>query len=265
MGGSLGLAMRERGLARHVIGIGRGKEALDHGVKIGAIDVGTTDMSRGVRDADLVVLAVPVRTIPSLLETIVPFVRADALVTDLGSTKATIVEAGTHCFGARFVGSHPMAGSEQNGIEAARTDLYAGAAWAVVRAEPFTLDNDPFAARIAALASALGARPVLLQADNHDRLVALVSHLPHVLSYTFARSVAMDPGAKQAREIAAGSYRDMMRVSHSDPRLWSDIFLDNRDALLAVLAAFESEIDALKQAIETGDSNALVARLSPPQ
>ncbi len=263
MGGSLGLALRARGLAKRVVGIGRNAEALARAVEIGAIDAGTTDLAFGVREADAVTLCVPVRSIPSLLETIAPEVRPDALVTDLGSTKATIVAAGTRWLGDRFVGSHPMAGSEQSGIEAARADLYVGAAWAVVRSQPFDLRTDPHAARIAGLASAVGARPVLLQADIHDHLVALVSHLPHVISYAFARAVSSDPDAREAREIAAGSYRDMMRVSHSDPRLWRDIFLDNRDALLAIIAAFEGEIQAMKAAVATGDEDALLTLLTP--
>lgn len=258
MGGSLGRALRARGLARRVLGVDRAAETLEKAVALGAIDAGSLDIVETVREADGVVIAAPVGVIPALLETMAPHVRPDALITDLGSTKARIVEAGTRLFGPRFVGGHPMAGSEESGIAAAQADLFTGAAWAVVRPQPFDFAGDPHAARLAALASALDARPIALDAERHDRLVALVSHLPHILSFAFARTVGADDAAEQARQMAAGSYRDMIRVSAADPFLWRDIFLANRAALLEALAAFETQLHTLKQALETADFPALL-------
>src|SRR5262249_31269149 len=141
-----------------------------------------------------------------------------------------------------------------------------GAAWAVVRTEPFTLEEDAPAGRLAALIQALGARPVPLDAARHDRFVALISHLPHLLSFAFARTVAADSDGEQARTPAGGSYRYLMRVSAADPFLWRDIFTENREALLAALAACETHLQALRCALESADAEALLAELQkrPP-
>jgi prephenate dehydrogenase len=261
MGGSLGMALRARGLARRVIGVDKSAETLTRAQERGAMDAGTATLAGAVRAADGVVVAAPVGAIPSLLEAMAPHIRPDALVTDLGSTKAHIVQAGTRLYGPRFVGGHPMAGSEQSGIEAARPDLFDGAAWAVVRPEPFAPQEDAPAVRLAALASALGARPIPMDAARHDRLVALVSHLPHLLSFAFARTVGAAPEAAQAREMAGGSFRDLMRVSAADPALWRDIFLDNRGPLLDTLDAFEAQLAALRRAVEAVDLAALASLL----
>ncbi|MCS6775352.1 MAG: prephenate dehydrogenase/arogenate dehydrogenase family protein [Chloroherpetonaceae bacterium] len=250
MGGSLGMALRARGLATTVIGVDQNPDTLQRALAIGAVDQIATSLRAGVRQADLVVFATPVGVLPALLQQAAPDIPAHALVTDLGSVKHRIVEAGSHCFGNRFVGGHPMTGSEQNGVDAARADLFQGAPWALVRRNAFVLEEDPEAACLAALLRALGATPVPLQARQHDRLVALVSHLPHALSFTFARTVNEHPEADVARMLAAGSYRDLTRIAQSDPALWRDIFLDNREALLAALQAFSDYLDALRARIE---------------
>ncbi|HZT44468.1 MAG TPA: prephenate dehydrogenase [Chthonomonadaceae bacterium] len=250
MGGSLGMALKARGLARRVVGVDKSGEILTRAQERGAIDAGTTDLAEGVREADGVVAAAPVGVIPALLEKTAACARLDALITDLGSTKGRIVAAGSRLFGPRFVGGHPMAGGVESGVEAARPDLFQGAAWLIVRQHPFTLAQDPFASRLAALVSALGARPIPMEAACHDRLAALVSHLPHALSFAFARTVAASEEAAQAREMAGGSYRDLMRVAAADPSLWQGIFRDNREALLAALTTFETHLRDLKRSIE---------------
>lgn len=262
MGGSLGKALKSRGLARRVVGYDLDKATLAKALRCGAIDVGETDLRPAVREADLVVVAVPVGVVPVLLEAVAPLVRPRALVTDLGSVKSRIVETGTRLFGDRFVGGHPMAGSEESGIEAAQADLFSGAAWAVVRPGPFEFSEDEPARRLAGLIEALGAKPLALDSARHDRLVALVSHLPHALSFAFAQTIGADSDAEQANLLAAGSYRDMTRISRSDPGLWRDIFLDNRESVLEALALFEAELRALKSAIVSADADALLSALT---
>ena len=249
MGGSLALALRERALATRIVGIDRSETALNLARERGAIDAGTTDLTAGIRDADVIVFATPVHLLPAQLEAIAPSVRPDALITDMGSVKGRIVAVGESLFGPRFVGGHPMAGSERSGFGAAKANLFEGAAWAIVRAAPFALEADEPAGRLAKLVSALGANPIPLDAQAHDRIVALVSHLPHLLAFGFANSVKGSPDPELARRMAGGSYRDIMRVSAADPELWRGIFRENRASLLDALAAWETEMANLKTAL----------------
>ena len=246
MGGSLALALRERALAARIVGIDRSETALRLALESDAIDAGTTDLTAGIRDADIIVFATPVHFLPAQLETVAPDVRPDALITDMGSVKGRIVAVGQGLFGPRFVGGHPMAGSERSGFGAAKADLFEDAAWAIVRAAPFDLETDEPARRLAALVSALGANPIPMDAQQHDRIVALVSHLPHLLSFAFANSVKESPDSELARRMAGGSYRDIMRVSAADPGLWRGIFHENHAALLAAVTEWESQLAVLK-------------------
>lgn len=250
MGGSLGLAARARGLAGCVVGFDPAPGATDRALDIGALDLAAGTLEAALQDADCVVVAAPAGRIPALLAQIAPVVRQDALLTDLGSVKAEIVAAGSRLFGARFVAGHPMAGSERSGVESSRPDLFVGAAWAVVRAAPFTWEGDPQAARLADLIRALGARPIPLTAAQHDHQAALVSHLPHALAFAYARTVESDPDAAGARALAAGSYRDLTRVASADPVLWNDIFRANRNALSAALQAFQTQLAEIAASLE---------------
>jgi prephenate dehydrogenase len=246
MGGSLGLALRARGLAGEVVGIDLRPETLKRAREMQAIDRGVVDLAEGIDGADCVALAAPVGGIVTLLEQMAPFVGRHTLVTDLGSVKGPIVAAGERLYGDRFVGGHPMAGSERSGVEAAMPGLFVGAAWAIVRTERTLPETHPAVGRMAALAEALGARVIPLDAAQHDRIAALVSHLPHLLSFAYAQLVEHDPEAELARSMAGGSYRDLMRVSRADADLWREIFLQNRDFLGAAIAAYEAELSRLK-------------------
>ena len=257
MGGSLGLAMRTRGLARQVLGVDRNGETLAKAEALGAIDRGLTELEEAVHGANCIVLATPVGQIPALLERLAPLVGPEALVTDLGSVKTQIVECGARMLGARFVGGHPMAGSERSGIEAARADLFTGAAWAVVSGSTHSELETTTLSRLVGLVEALEARPIFLDGPQHDRLVALVSHLPHLLSFAFAGTVHADPDAVQARSLAGGSYRDLMRVAQSDPLLWQGILQANRAALLQSLSDYRDVLAELESALRSEDPSLL--------
>lgn len=251
MGGSLGLAIRGAGVTRRVIGVDTRADILERATTLGVIEEGTTDLRAGVADADCVLLAAPVKTIPRLLETLVPLAPPHALLSDIGSAKRHIVEAGERYFGARFVGGHPMAGSPQGGVEAALPDLFQGAAWAIVRSEMPDLQRDAWAMKLQTLVQALGARPVALDSARHDTLVALVSHLPHVLSFAFADMIANSGSPDMTERMAGSSYRDMLRVSGSDRAFWQDIFQENREAVLQALDAYEAQFQHIRQSIES--------------
>jgi prephenate dehydrogenase len=252
LGGSLGMASRQRKLARSVIGVGRNPETLARAVSLGAIDEFTTDFATGVALADLVVLATPIPLILSDIERLPELLKTGAVVTDVGSTKAEIAAAGEKYLGGAFVPGHPMAGSEKSGVEAARADLFEGATWAITP----TATTDPTATEnVVQLAEAVGARVVPLSPDSHDRAVALTSHLPHVMAYALA-ALAGEQTKTEPRlfDLAAGSFASATRVAHSSPELWRDIALSNRPALLETLRAYRTELDAMTAALESGDA-----------
>lgn len=253
MGGSLGLALRGRSVARRVVGVDLDAASLVKAQARGAIDEGVTRLAAGVANADVVILAAPVGVIPALLQSLVPLVRPDALITDIGSAKRHIVAVGEACFGPRFVGGHPMAGSPQGGIDAALPDLFRGAAWAVVRSQMPDEDSDPFVRQAANLARGLGARPILLDSAAHDRTVALVSHLPHVLSFAFADMVAGSDAPALAHRMAGSSFHDMLRVSTSDRAFWRDIFASNREEALAALDLYEARLRQARTTLLDGE------------
>jgi prephenate dehydrogenase len=261
LGGSLAKAVRARGLAREVVGIGRNLARLAPARDDGALDRATTDVAEGVTGADRIVLAAPVLTNERLLERVWRAAPAGAVVTDVGSTKRGIVAAAGRQAATRrdvhFVGSHPMAGSEKSGYAAARPDLFQGATVVVTPTET----TDPASAKgVAEVWAALGARVVVLDPEVHDRAVAAISHLPHVAAWALVDAVArFEPDAFQ---IAARGFKDTTRIAASDPEVWREILVDNREAVRASLAAFRAALDALERLVAADDGAGLTAFLA---
>jgi len=255
IGGSAGLALASRRLADRIIGVGRSEASLAAAQERGAVTETTTDLAAGVAAADLVLVATRVGMIPSLLEQIDAAIRPDTLITDAGSTKASIVAAWDqqHRRG-RFVGSHPLAGSHQRGPQAAAADLFEGRL-TVLTPTPTTPPADCEA--IAAFWSALGAEVLELPPAEHDRLLAAASHAPHVIAAALA---AATPAA--ARRLTAGGWRDTTRIAAGDPELWADILLDNAAAIASQLEQVTATTDHLRAAIEAGDRAALIRLLT---
>ena len=277
IGGSIGLGLLERGLSRQVVGIGRRPAALRSALRRRAITSCTTDIARGVADAQLIVVCTPVETVAEHVASIRRVCRPDAIITDVGSTKASIVAAVTAAtatytsaaaIGAsaasaasakraltppslrgQFLGSHPMAGSEKTGVRHADAALFQGRA---VILTP-TPDTPPAVQRrLTRFWKSLGARVVSLSPDAHDRSVAAISHLPHLVASALAASTDVD----QLR-LAGGGWRDTTRVAAGDVELWRQIFLDNRQALLPCLDRFLNKLDEFRAAVRDGDSAAL--------
>jgi len=258
IGGSLGMAIRRERLAEEVIGVGRNTETLQKAVGLGAIDCGVTAWEEGIRDADLIVLATPIRQILSDLARLAPLLSASAVVTDVGSTKEEIARVGAQYIPrGNFVAGHPMAGSERSGVEAARPDLFQDATWALT---PTETTSDEAVKRVRTLAQQVGARVVLLAPEEHDRAVAVTSHLPHVLAYALA-AVAGKQAEQSAHlyELAAGSFASGTRVAASAPELWRDIALTNRAALAAALRDCREELDTVLAALDAGNGDAILA------
>jgi prephenate dehydrogenase len=262
LGGSLALAARAHGLAREIVGVGRDRGRLEAPLRAGAVDRVTTSVAEGVRDADVIVLAATVLANERLLGEVWGAMTPGALVTDVGSTKRGIVSAAERLAAGQpraFVGSHPMAGSEQSGFGVARADLFRGATVIITPTDA----SDPAAVKgVTALWETLGARVSALDPDTHDRVVAAISHLPHVAAWALVDAVGrFEPGALA---FAARGFRDTTRIAASDPAMWTDILLGNRDAIVASLAAFRRALDDLEGLVTAGDRagiEALLARL----
>jgi prephenate dehydrogenase len=260
LGGSVAKAARARGIAREVIGIGRDLGRLQAAVDDGALDRATTDLADGLREADFVLLAAPVRAIEDLLARMWDVAAADVLVTDVGSSKTAIVRTADALARRRplaFVGSHPMAGSEKSGYGVARVDLFQGALVVVTPSET----TDARAVKtVTAFWEHLGARVTALDPETHDRAVAAISHLPHLVACALVDAVVRD--APGALPIAARGFRDTTRIAAGDPRMWQEIFLANAAPLADVLGAFRRALDELQALIETGDPDTVEQALA---
>jgi prephenate dehydrogenase len=240
-----------------IVGVGRNATRLAPALRDGALDRATTDLAEGLRGADVVVLAAPVLTIERSLPAVAAAVGEDALVTDVGSTKGAIVRAAEALGVARpfrFVGSHPMAGSERAGYGVARADLFQGA---TVIVTPTDATSARAVKEIAALWEGIGGRVSLLDPTTHDRVVAAISHLPHLVAFALVASAHLfEPSAFA---FAARGFRDTTRVAASDPVVWQEIFHGNREALLASVARFRAALTEIERLVEGGDVQALQA------
>ena len=261
LGGSVAKAVRAQALAREVVGIGRDLARLGPALRDGALDRVTTDLAEGVAGADRILLAAPVLANETLLPRVWRAASPGAVLTDVGSTKRGIAAAADRLAAGRpevhFVGSHPMAGSEKSGYAVARVDLFQGATVVVTPTE----SSDAAAAKaVGEFWAALGARVVVLEPAAHDRAVAAISHLPHVAAWALVDAVArFEP---DALSIAARGFKDTTRIAASDPEVWREILLDNREAVRGSLAAFRGALDDLEALIGSGDGAALTAFLA---
>jgi prephenate dehydrogenase len=253
IGGSIGLALRSKGLAGRVVGIGRDASKLEEARRLGVIDEFETDPGRGLVDAEVAVACTPVTRI---VEDIIEAARlgpSSILVTDAGSTKSRIVEGverdprGRAC----FVGAHPIAGSERQGAAFARADLFEGRS-CVLTPTRFTPPDRLDRAR--SFWSGLGCRLFEVDPVGHDERLALTSHLPHAVAASLAASVPVD-----LHPFAAGAFRDGTRVAGADAVLWAGIFLENRRPILGALDEFEARLAEFRSALQAGDLAALVA------
>lgn len=253
MGGSLGLAACERGLAERVVGFDLDPQARRRAVERKAVTGAAATLAEAVRHADLVVLATPVRTIPEVFREAAPFLPPGCLVTDVGSTKSGLVETITREVpeGVWFIGGHPMAGSEKEGIEAATPDLYDGAVWILT---PTESTSTAAYGRLMRFLTGLGARVLSLDPARHDEALALTSHLPQLLSSAlmeFAAGVATDGDGLPL--LTAGGFRDMTRIAASSPDLWVDIVRENQPALASLVRRFQTALGDAADALERGD------------
>lgn len=247
IGGSLALAIKRKQLAKEVIGVSRHKKTLFLARKNRAIDKGSQDLNL-VRDADLVILATPVRTILKLADKVSGLVKKDCIVIDVGSTKQEIVSKLDKLF-PHYVGTHPLAGSERRGISNADPNIFKGSLCILTP----TKNTDLAAQRkIEKLWRQLGARVVFLSSQNHDKIISFVSHLPHIIAFSL---IGIIP--KQYLRFGSSGLKDTTRIAASEAELWLDIFLSN-NTLLAAIELFQDELSQIKSAIKRKDKKLLL-------
>ena len=252
LGGSIGLAARARGVARRVIGVGRDRAKLDAAKAAGVIHDAAGSLAAGVREADLVVFCTPVDRIAGQVLEAAPHYRPDTTLTDVGSTKTNIVNALTGNLppGVTFVGSHPMAGSEKTGAEFARADLFENRVAVVTP----TLASPPLAVNsLEQFWRGLGSRVIRMSPEEHDRAVAVTSHVPHAVAAALAGSLPTD-----LFPLAATGFRDTTRIAAGDPELWAAIFRANRPAVLTGLGRFADRLDEFRALLEADDGPGLL-------
>ncbi len=258
IGGSLALALRQAGAVGSVIGVGRSAANLEEAVRLGIIDSYSHDAATAVESADMVVLAVPVGSIRPVCEQIRDHLPADAILTDVGSVKADVVEQVRAGFGelpARFVPGHPIAGTEKSGAAAAFPELYQGRR---VLLTPLQETFPEALAKVRRMWESVGAEVETMTVEHHDTVLAATSHLPHMLAFGLVDSLARQQDSDEIFRYAAGGFRDFTRIASSDPVMWRDICMHNGPALLGAMSRFEEEMAELRDAIEQGDSDRLV-------
>jgi prephenate dehydrogenase len=252
MGGSLAMALKEQNLCREVVALVRRDEAAREAKQAGVVDQATTDPATALREADLVIFSTPVRVIMHQLEAFASFYKPGAVITDMGSTKQEIVRAMAALpDSVHPLGSHPMCGKEQAGLDAAEATLFEHAPWILT-----PLERTPSQATrlVQDLAEAIGARPRRLEAERHDKLVAAISHLPYTLATALvlsAQRVAEDDPA--VWEVAASGFRDTSRVAASDVTMMLDILLTNREAVGQMLTMAQAQLDQFAQVLNTNN------------
>lgn len=252
IGGSVGLGIRQRFLARRIIGLDRDPAALDAARGLGIIDASRLEVGPWLAEADLVILATPAKSIVPLAASMRPYLPATAIVTDVGSVKGEVVAA---LADLRFVGGHPMAGSDRAGVVHADAALLENAVWVLTpdhRTDPAAVE------RVERFVTALGARPVRVRPDRHDRLVATVSHLPYLVAVALTTLVGSGDERELTMLLAAGGFRDLTRVASGSPRMSRDMIALNGGAVREAVRAFRAELEELEHLV--GDDEGLLDR-----
>lgn len=256
IGGSAALALRRAGQTGEIIGVGRDSESLKQAVELGVIDQATS-LEEAVRDADIILLATPVGQIPGLMRQLDGIAPSHTVITDAGSTKGDVVAAARQNLPSRlsrFVPAHPIAGAEKSGVTAARAELFSGKN---VVLTPLDETDDDATRKAAAFWQACGANLAEMSVEEHDRIFAAVSHLPHLLAFALVDDIARRPNAEKILGFAAGGFRDFSRIASSSPEMWRDISLANREALLGEIDAYQAELALVRKMLADGDGAAL--------
>ncbi len=258
IGGSFARALRKAGVVKEIVGCNRDKDQLQKAIDLGVIDSAETDISKAVTGAHLIVVATPVGAMESVFAQIAQKLDPNAILTDVGSSKASVVAAVRSAFGkipTNFVPGHPIAGTEKSGVEASFPELFRDRK---VILTPLPETDVAAVLRVRQAWAAAGAQVVEMSVQHHDQVLAATSHLPHVLAYSLVHCLAQMDDSQEIFNYAAGGFRDFTRIASSDPRMWHDICLANRDELLGVIKTFGMELEQLAKALRSGDGQYLL-------
>ncbi len=254
IGGSFAHAVKRAGQCKRIVGYGRNKASLEKAVALGAIDAFSLQLDEVASDADVILLATPLGAMADIMTALKDLISEDTIITDVGSAKACVLDSVARVFGSmpqNFVAGHPIAGTENSGVEAAFPELFANRR---VILTPTDKTSKKALATVRHLWESTGAMVTQMDAKHHDEVLAATSHLPHVLAFTLVDTLAQLSERQEIFEYAAGGFRDFTRIASSDPLMWQDICIDNKNAILKVIQAFEDNLQKLKQAIKNEDS-----------
>lgn len=256
IGGSLALAIKEKKLAKEIVGVSRRKSTIDKAIRSKIVDFATLDLKDGVRDSDFVIITTPVFKIADIAKRIAPFLKKDAVITDAGSTKKYIVSSieKTGLKNIYFIGSHPVAGSEKSGIMTADKDLFKGAYCILTETKNA---NPKILNKVKKFWERLGMKTKVMSPEVHDKLLSKISHLPHAVSVSLVNCVG-----RKGIKLAAGGFRDTTRIASGEPELWRDIFFTNRDNLIKDIGILKKELFKIETALKNNNSRDLLKMLS---
>jgi len=254
IGGSLARALQEAGVVSEIVGCGRDKDQLQQAIDLGVINKYETDVAKAVAGSDVVVVAVPVGAMEALFVQMKSSVSDQAVITDVGSTKGSVIQAVQAAYGkvpANFVPGHPIAGTEKSGVAASFAGLFHHRR---VLLTPLPETDKAAVALVRQMWEATGAVVSEMDVKHHDDVLAATSHLPHLLAFALVDTLAALDEKAEIFQYAAGGFRDFTRIASSDPQMWHDICVNNRDAILQVLQRFQLDLDKLGKAIANNDS-----------
>ena len=257
IGGSLALALKEAGAVGHVVGIGRGLPNLETALRLGVVDSYTLDLAEGVADADVIFLATPVQALGTVAGQAMPHLKAGAIITDGGSVKQAVIDAiEPHLRDdVHFVPGHPIAGTENSGAEAAFATLYRDRRCILTPTGKTASEALDCMQRMWQL---VGSQVVIMDVEKHDRVLAAISHLPHMVAYALVNAVgSYNRYNENILEYSAGGFRDFTRIASSDPTMWRDIAMTNREALIEMMEQFETFFAELKEDVAIGSGERL--------
>lgn len=261
IGGSIGLGLKKNRLVKKVIGVGHRQKSINNAIEIGAIDNGTTVIAKGVSGADLVIIATPVSLIPRKLEQTIPYLKKGALLTDVGSAKDFILQKfkdiitnqglkKKHHF--NFIGGHPIAGSENRGVEHARSDLFTNSICVLT---PTRSDSKLCIKNLSYMWKSLGSTVITMTAEKHDAILSRTSHLPQLIAFSMANIIKADQW-----KFSGGGLKDITRIASSDPNLWVDICNQNQNNIVHAIDLFIKELSLLRNELETNNNAKLLRR-----